>query len=245
MSDMTHALPNCPKLKLPVVMVVQVCTVNGQTGLYAVRNARAESLVDSNITTVALNQSLKSELVALTDGLTGHFGQNAVRPVLEPDPDNKLISVALTQSLKRKNAEVAVHSLAGHHGVFAVKNVPVVFHLDHVFTNVVWFLKNNPKHAVVPDTTVSGLPGVSAMMVMAILSFVEVVFVDELEMDSVEISTKFKMLNVTHNDAVTIAPGLPGLVVQPHVAAVFKNEPLMIVMVWLFKSIDKSVPTLL
>ena len=108
---------------------------------------------------------------------------------------------------------------------------PLVSHLDHVSINVVLFQKNNPKHAVVLDTTVSGLAGVSAMMVMAILSFVEVVFVEELEMDSVEISTKFKMLNVTHNDAVTTAPGLPGLVVQPHVAEVFKNEPLMIVTV--------------
>ena len=87
-----------PKLKSLHVMVVQVCTVNGQTGLFAVKNVRAEFLVDSNITAVALNQSLKSELVTLIDCQTGHFGQNAVQPVPAPDPDNKLISVALIQS---------------------------------------------------------------------------------------------------------------------------------------------------
>ena len=51
-------------------MVVQVCTVNGPTGLIAVKNVRAEFLVDSNITTVALNQSLKNELMTMIDGQT-------------------------------------------------------------------------------------------------------------------------------------------------------------------------------
>ena len=118
----------------------------------------------------------------------------------------------------------------------------VVSHLDLVSTNVVLSQKNNLNHAVVLGTTVSGLPGVNAMTVMAILSFAEAVFDDGIEMDSVEISIKFKMLNVTHNDAVTIAHGLLGQIVQPHVVAVFKNEPLMIATVWSFKSIEKSVP---
>ena len=48
---------------------------------------------------------------------------------------------------------------------------------------------------------------------------------------------KFKMLNVTHNDAVTIAYGLLGQIVLPHVVVVFKNEPLMIVTVLSFKLI--------
>ena len=90
-------------------------------------------------------QSLKSELVAQINSLTGHFGQNAVQPVPEPDPDNKLISMALNQSLKPKNAALAVHSSVGHHGVFAVKNVPAVFHLDHVSINVVLFQKKKSK----------------------------------------------------------------------------------------------------
>ena len=145
---MIHALQNCPKLKSLFVTVVQVCTANGPTGLFAVKNVPVESLVDSNITIVALNQSSKSELVALTDGPTGHSGRNAVQPVPEPDQDNKLISVVLNQSLKRKNAVAAVPSLTGHHGVFAVKNVPAVFHHDHVSINVALFQKNNQKHAV-------------------------------------------------------------------------------------------------
>ena len=66
------------------------------------------------------------------------------------------------------------------------------------------------------------------MTAMAISSFAEAIFDDELEMDSVEISTKFKMLNVTHNDAVTIVHGLLGQIVQPHVVSIFKNKPSMI-----------------
>ena len=135
-----------------------------------------------------------------------------------------------------------MHSSVGQQGVFAVKNVPAVFHLDQVSINVVLFQKSNSKHAVASVTTVPGLPGVNAMTVMAISSFAEAVFDDELELDSVKITTKFMMLNVTHNDAVTIAHGLLGQIVQPHVVAVFKNEPLMIATVWSFKSIEKSVP---
>ena len=140
--------------------------------------------------------------MAQINGLTGHFGQNAVQPVPEPDPDNELISVAKNQSLKPKNAALAVHSSVGHHGVFAVKDVPAVFHLDHMSINVVLFQKNNPKYAVAQVTTVCGLPEVNAMTAMATSSSVETVFDDELELDSVKITMKFKMLNVTHNDAV-------------------------------------------
>ena len=239
---MIHALQNCPKLKSLFVTVVQVCTANGPTGLFAVKNVPVESLVDSNITIVALNQSSKSELVALTDGPTGHSGRNAVQPVPEPDQDNKLISVVLNQSLKRKNAVAAVPSLTGHHGVFAVKNVPAVFHHDHVSINVALFQKNNQKHAVALVIMVCGVPGVNAMTLMAILSFVEVVFEDDLEADSVATWMKFKTLNVTLNDAVTTVPGLHGQVAQQPVVVVFKNEPSMIATVLLFKSIDKSAP---
>ena len=103
-----------------------------------------------------------------------------------PDSDKKFISVAINpdQSSKQKNVEMAENSLVDHHGVFAVNNVPVVSHLDHVSINVVLFQKNNPKHAVAPVTTVSGLPGVNAITVMAISSFAEAVFDDKLEMDS-------------------------------------------------------------
>lgn len=239
---MTHAHPNCPKLKSPYAMVVQVCTVNGQTGPPVVRNALVEFLVVTNITTVAPNQLSKRELVVLTDGLTGHFGQDAVRPVPELDPDNKLISVALIQLLNPKSVVAAVFSLTGHHGVSAVKNVPVVSPPDHVSTNAASFQKNNLNHAVELVIMVSGVPGVSAMTPMVILSSAVVVFDDDLELDSVAISMKFKTSNVTLNDAVTIAHGLHGQVVQPPVVAVFKKEPSMIAMVSLSKSIEKSVP---
>ena len=56
---------------------------------------------------------------------------------------------------------------------------------------------------------------------------------------------KFKMLNETHNDAVTIAHGLLGQIVLPHVVVVLKNEPLMIVTVLSFKLIEKSASILL
>ena len=49
---------------------------------------------------------------------------------------------------------------------------------------MVLFQKNNPKHAVAPVTTVSGLPGVNVMTVMVISSFAEAIFDNELEMDS-------------------------------------------------------------
>ena len=242
---MTHAPPNCPKLKLPLVMVVQVCTVNGPTGQFAVKNVPVEFHVASNTTTVVPIQSSKNAPVVLTDGLIGRSGQNAVQHVPELDPDSKLISVALNQSLKPKIVAVAVHSLTGHHGVFAVKNVLVVSHPDHVSINVVSFLRNNPNHAVEQVIMVSGLPGANAMTPMVILSFAEAVCVGVLEVDSVEISMKFKISNVTLNDAVTTVPGLLGLVAVPHVVPVFKNEPLMIATVWSFKSIDKYVPMLL
>lgn len=58
-----------------------------------------------------------------------------------------------------------------------------------------------------------------------------------------KISIKFKMLNVTHNDAVTIAHGLHGQIVLTHVVVVFKNEPLMTVTV--LSLIEKSAPILL
>jgi len=242
---MTHAPLNCPKLKLLLVMVVQVCTANGLTGLFAVKNVPVESHVASNTMTVAPNQSLKNELVVLTDGLTGHFGQNVVLPVLALDQDNKLISVALNQSLKLKSAVVAVLSLTGHHGVFAVKNVKVVSHLDHVSINAVSFQKSNPKHAAEQVIMDSGVHGVSAMTPMVILFFAEAVFEDDQELDSAEISMKFKMSNVTLKDAVTTVHGLLGQVVRQLVEAVFKNEPLMIVMASSSKSTDKYVPMLL
>ena len=242
---MTHAPPNCPKLKLPLVMVVQVCTVNGPTGQFAVKNVPVEFHVASNTTTVVPIQSSKNAPVVLTDGLIGRSGQNAVQHVPELDPDNRLISVALNQSWNPKTVVVAVHSLTGHHGVFAAKNVLVVSHPDHVSINVVSFLRNNPNHAVEQVIMVSGLPGANAMTPMVILSFAEAVCVGVLEVDSVEISMKFKISNVTLNDAVTTVPGLLGLVAVPHVVPVFKNEPLTIATVWSFKSIDKYVPMLL
>ena len=81
---MTHAHQNYQKLKLHHVMVVQVCTVNGQTGLFAVLIALVESLVVCNIMTVALNQLSKNELVVLIAGLPGLSGQ----PVHRHVPDN-------------------------------------------------------------------------------------------------------------------------------------------------------------
>ena len=242
---MTHAPPNCPKLKLPLVMVVQVCTVNGVTGQFAVKNVPVAFHVASNTTTVVPIQSSKNELVALIDGPIGHSGPNAVQRVPELDPDNKLISVALNQLWRQKTVAVAVHSSTGHHGVFAVKNVPVASHLDHVSINAALFQKNNRNHAVEQVIMVSGLPGVNAMTPMVILFFVEAVCVGVLEVDSVEISMKFKISNVTLNDAVTTVLGLLGLVAVSHVVLVFKNEPSMIATVWSFKSIDKSVPMLL
>ena len=151
-------------------------------------------------------QSLKSELVAQINSLTGHFGQNAVQPVPEPDPDNKLISVAVNQSLKPKNAALA----------------------------------HNPKYAVAQVTTVCGLPGGNAMTAMAISFFAEAVFDDEIELESVKVT--MKMLNETHNDAVTIAHEPLGQIVQRHVVSIFKNKPSMIVT---FKLIEKSALILL
>ena len=121
----------------------------------------------------------------------------------------------------------------------------VVSHPDHVSINAVSFQKNNPNHAVEQVIMVSGLPGVNAMTPMVILSFAVAVCVGVLEVDSVEISMKFKISNVTLNDAVTTVPGLLGLVAVPHVVPVFKNEPLTIATVWSFKSIGKYVPMLL
>ena len=123
--------------------------------------------------------------------------------------------------------------------------MPVVSHLDHVSINADSSQKNNQNHAVEQVIMVSGLPGVNAMTPMVILSFVEAVCVGVLEVDSVEISMKFKISNVTLNDAVTTVLGLLGLVAVLPVVPVFKNEQLMIATVLSFKSIDKSVPMLL
>ena len=173
--DMTHAPPNCPKLKLLLVMVVQECTANGVTGQFAVKNVPVEFHVASNTTTVAPIQSSKNELVALTDGPIGHSGQNAVRHVPELDPDNKLTSVALNQLLKPKTVEAAVPSLAGHHGVFAVKNVPVASHPETVSINVASLLKKNQRPVDALVTTDSGQPGPNVTVPTDPLLFAEVV----------------------------------------------------------------------
>ena len=80
------------------------------------------------------------------------------------------------------------------------------------------------------------------MTTMAISSFAETVFDDELELDSVKITMKFKMSTITHNDADTKVHGLFGQIVQPHVVSIFENKPSMIVT---FKLIEKSAPILL
>ena len=79
---MTHAHPNCPKLKLHHVMVVQACTVNGLNGQFAVPIVPVESLVVCNITTVAPIQLSKNALVVLIAGLPGPSGPLAVQHVL-------------------------------------------------------------------------------------------------------------------------------------------------------------------
>ena len=79
---MTHVLQNCPKLKSLHVMVVQVCTVNGQTGLSAVLIALVDSLAVCNIMTVDLNQLSKKEPVVLIAGLPGLSGPLVHRHVL-------------------------------------------------------------------------------------------------------------------------------------------------------------------
>ena len=58
-----------------------------------------------------------------------------------------------------------------------------------------------------------------------------------------KISIKFKTVNVTHNDAVTIAHGLHDQIVLTHVVVVFKNDSLMTVTV--LSLIEKSAPILL
>ena len=104
---MTHAHPNCPKRKLHHVMVVQVCTVNGQNGQFAVPIVPVESLVACNITTVAPIQLSKNALVVLIAGPPGLSGPLAVQHVLVNGLDVKLISVVPILS-KRQKSVVAV-----------------------------------------------------------------------------------------------------------------------------------------
>ena len=80
---MTRAHQSYPKLKSHHVMAVQVCTVNGQTGLSAVLIALVESLAVCNIMTVDLNQLSKKEPVVLIAGLPGLSGLLVHRHVLD------------------------------------------------------------------------------------------------------------------------------------------------------------------
>ena len=104
---MTHAHPNYPKLKSLHVMVVQVSTVNGQNGQFAVPIVLVETLDACNITTVAPIQLSKNVHVVLIAGLPGPSGLLAVQHVLVNGLDVELISAVLTQS-KRLKPVVAV-----------------------------------------------------------------------------------------------------------------------------------------
>ena len=104
---MTHAHPNYPKLKSLHVTVVQVFTVNGLNGQFAVPIVPVESLVACNITTVVPIQLSKNALVVLIAGLPGPSGLLAVQHVLVNGLDVKLISALLIQS-KRLKSVVAV-----------------------------------------------------------------------------------------------------------------------------------------
>ena len=104
---MTHAHPNCPKLKSLPVTVVQVSMVNGLNGQFAVPIVPVESLVACNIMTVAPIQLSKNAPVVLIAGLPGPSGPLAVQHVLVNELDVKLISAVLILS-KRPKSVVAV-----------------------------------------------------------------------------------------------------------------------------------------
>ena len=104
---MTHAHPNCPKLKSLHVTVVKVSMVNGLNGQFAVPIVPVESLDVCKITTVAPIQLSKNELVVLIAGLPGPSSLLAVQHVLVNGLDVKLISAVLIQS-KRPKSVVAV-----------------------------------------------------------------------------------------------------------------------------------------
>ena len=76
--DMTVAIQSFPNLKLLLVMAVQACMDNGQTGLSAVKNVPVESADVTNIMIVEMNQLLRRDHVVLIDGLTGHSGHDAL-----------------------------------------------------------------------------------------------------------------------------------------------------------------------
>ena len=107
---MTHAHQNCPKLKSHHVMVVQVFTVNGQNGQFAVLIVPVVSLVACNTTTVALTQLSKNAHVALIAGLPGLSGPLAVQHALDNVLDVKLISAVPILSKRPKSVVVVVIS---------------------------------------------------------------------------------------------------------------------------------------
>ena len=72
--------------------------------------------------------------------------------------------MGLIQSKKLKSAAQVVLSSAGHHGVFAVKNVKEVSHPVNVFTNVAWLQKKNQRPVDALDTTDFGQPGLNVLV---------------------------------------------------------------------------------
>ena len=93
MFDMTHALSCLPE--------TEIAACDGGPGMYGEwKNwsvcsrecpggiSRQFQYHDCDSDPINDWQSLKSEIVAHTDGLTSHFGQDAVRPVPEPDPES-------------------------------------------------------------------------------------------------------------------------------------------------------------
>lgn len=242
---MIHAHQNYPKPKLHHVMVVRVCTVNGQNGPSVVPIALVEFLVVCNTMIVALNQLSKNVLVELIAGQPGPSGPLAHLHVLDKGLDVKLTSAVLIQSKKLKPVVPVVISSAGHHGVSVVKNVKAVSHLEIVFINVASLQKKNQRPVDAPVTMDSGRPGLNAVVQMVPLSFAEAVS----DVDHVKVSvvtwTKFKMLNVTPKDVVTITHGLTGHHAVPLVDQDIKNGLSQIAMVWLFKLTVKDVPILL
>ena len=93
----------------------------------------------------------------------------------------------------------------------------------------------------VPLTTALGLPGHSAPIKMALLYFVTVVSVVDLEVVSVAPWTRSRMSSVTHSAAATILHGLSGQYVRPVAEVGISNGKLVTVMGNPCNLIDKSV----
>ena len=104
--------------------------------------------------------------------------------------------------------------------------------------------RKKPNSAVAPLIMVSGPPGHSALMQMALSFFATEAFDADLEVATVELWTRSRMLSVIHRDAVTILHGPSGQRVQPVAEVAINSGKLTTVMEKRFSSTVKFVPML-